>query len=92
MKYTEDDEIKIKAQKKIKEDDRRRKFKELAESRVSKTIHLIRLIGNLSRKSAYKYDQEDITLIKKTIEQELHKALGRFDFDSKDDYKKFTLK
>ena len=89
---TEQEKNIIKAQKKIKEDERREKFKELAESRVRKIIHLIRLIGNLSRKSAYKYDQADITLIKKTIDQELSKAMSRLDFESSDEYKKFKLK
>jgi len=92
MINTEEQKSIIKDQKKIKEDERRKKFKELAEARVSKIIRLIRLIGNLSRKSAYKYDQADITLIKKTIDQELTKALSRFDFESRDEYKKFKLK
>lgn len=93
MTITEDQKKIIKAQRKIREDERREKFKLLAEARVTKIIKLIRLIGNLSRKSAYKYEQADIVLIKKTIDQELNKALSRFDFDSKNaESKTFTLK
>ena len=39
---------------------RKRKFIELAESRVKKTITNLRLIGNLSRKNNYEYTNEDV--------------------------------
>ena len=43
--------------------DKRKKFVELAESRVNRAIKDIRLIGNLSNRSAYEYSEEDIRRI-----------------------------
>ena len=40
--------------------DKREKFIELTEKRVTKTLDSIRLIGNLSDKRYYDYDEKDI--------------------------------
>ena len=59
--------------------DKRTKFVELAESRTNKIINLIRLLGNLSRRSNYSYTKQDIDNIKKAINQELNRTLALFD-------------
>ena len=59
--------------------DKRAKFVELAESRTNKIINLIRLLGNLSRRSNYSYTKEDIDSIKKAITQELNRTIALFD-------------
>ena len=58
--------------------DRRGKFVELAESRVNRAIRDIRLIGNLSNRSAYEYTDEDIKKIFRAIQKEMESAKGRF--------------
>lgn len=67
----------------VTEEEKRNKFKELAEKRVNKTISLIKLIGNLSRKSAYKYDENDIAIMKKAINKELNITWSKFNSGSK---------
>jgi len=58
--------------------DKRAKFVELAESRVTRTIKDIRLIGNLSNRSAYAYDDEDVRKIFRALQRELDSAKARF--------------
>ena len=68
--------------------DKRKKFVELAEARVNKTIKNIRLVGNLSNRSSYMYSKDDINKIFRTLQKELDAAQVRFT-DSKqvrDDY------
>ncbi|MDU8945985.1 hypothetical protein [Ovoidimarina sediminis] len=58
--------------------DKRGKFIELAESRVNRAIKDLRLIGNLSNRSAYEFTDEDIRKIFRTLQRELDTAKGRF--------------
>ncbi len=51
--------------------DKREKFIELATNRVNRAIKDIRLIGNLSNRSAYEYTDEDMKKIAKTLQREL---------------------
>ncbi len=59
-------------------DERKSKFKKLAEKRVNNTLKCIQLIGNLSNKCNYEYSQDDVNAIFKAIKQELHIAESRF--------------
>jgi len=61
--------------------DKREKFVELAEARVTRTIKDIRLIGNLSNKNAYTYTGKDIKLIFRTLQKEIDVAKARFGGD-----------
>jgi transcription elongation GreA/GreB family factor len=56
----------------------RLKFVELAEKRVSKAIKDIRLIGNLSNKSNYIYNDEDVRKIIRALDTEVKKLKQRF--------------
>lgn len=60
------------------ERDRRAKFVKLAESRVNRAIKDIKLIGNLSNRSAYESTDEDIRRIFRALQKELDIAKGRF--------------
>jgi hypothetical protein len=56
----------------------REKFVDLAEKRVNKAIKDIQLIGNLSNRSNYKYEEEDVRAIFTALERELKRARERF--------------
>lgn len=58
--------------------DKRGKFVELAEARVKRAINDLRLIGNLSNRSAYEFDEEDVRKIFKAVQRELDTAKSRF--------------
>ncbi|MEE9453511.1 MAG: hypothetical protein V3V13_03895 [Paracoccaceae bacterium] len=72
--------------------DKRQKFIDLAESRVTKTIKDIRLIGNLSNKSAYSYSDEDVRKIFKALQKEIDASKIRFEGDSGRQDEIFKLK
>ena len=58
--------------------DKRGKFVELANNRVNRTVKDIRLIGNLSNRSAYEYTEDDVRKIAKTLQKELDLMKLRF--------------
>ncbi len=58
--------------------DKRAKFVELAESRVNRAMKDIRLIGNLSNRSAYAYNDDDVRKIFRSLQKELDVAKSRF--------------
>ena len=57
----------------------RKKFVDLAEKRVSKTLKDIKLIGNLSNRSNYSYTKADSDKIYKALKQALDEMKSRFD-------------
>ena len=59
--------------------DRRKKFEDIAVRRVNRVIKEIRLIGNLSNRSAYEYTEEDVRKITKVLQRELDGMKSRFD-------------
>ena len=63
--------------------DKRRKFVELAEARVNRTIRDIRLIGNLANRGSYDYSEEDSKKIFRALQKELDSAKTRFSGDGK---------
>jgi len=58
--------------------DKRGKFIELATNRVNRTVKDIRLIGNLSNRSAYEYTDEDVKKIARALQRELDLMKLRF--------------
>jgi len=56
----------------------RDRFVILAESRTKRAMKDIRLIGNLSNKSNYSYNQEDVFKIFRVLDSELKSAKKRF--------------
>lgn len=69
---------------------KREKFIRLAENRVNKALNDIRLIGNLSNKNNYDYDQADVNKIISTLEQEVRSVKQKFETVQQNN-KKFKL-
>ena len=69
----------------------REKFIELAESRVTKALKAIHLVGNLSNRSNYKYDDSDAQKIIKALEAEIKVVKNRFSTGGSDKERKFKL-
>jgi tRNA A37 methylthiotransferase MiaB len=57
---------------------KRENFVRLAEARVNRALREIRLIGNLSNKSAYQFDDADIRKMFGTLQKALDTTKGRF--------------
>ena len=71
--------------------DKRRKFVELAEARVTKSLKDLQLIGNLSNKSAYEYSDDDVRKVFLALQKGLDEAKGRFKTKSNRDGGEFKL-
>lgn len=69
----------------------REKFVELAEKRVSKALKDIKLIGNLSNKSNYDYEDQDVKKIYSTLKKALEEMKSRFDSKGSSDDEIFKL-
>lgn len=61
---------------------KREKFVELAEKRVTRAIKDLRLIGNLSNKNNYAYTDSDIQKIVYALEQEVKNLKLKFNSDA----------
>ena len=59
-------------------EEKREKFKRLAESRTNKVIDMLGLIGNLSNPSNYEYTARDVNKIFSSIEKALDVQRERF--------------
>jgi arginine repressor len=69
----------------------RERFVRLAESRVTKAIRALRLVGNLSNKNNYSYTAEDAQKITSALERELRDLRRRFDDHGPHDQVRFRL-
>jgi hypothetical protein len=67
------------------------KFRRLAEKRVVRAIRDIRLIGNLSNRSNYKYERSEVDKIFSVLERELKQARTRFESARGEDQIHFRL-
>ena len=72
--------------------DKRQKFVDLAESRVTRLLNEVRLIGNLSNRNNYQYGAEDVARIFAAIEAEIRIARKRFDVATASDERQFKLR
>ncbi|MDH5630395.1 MAG: hypothetical protein OEY96_09615 [Gammaproteobacteria bacterium] len=75
----------------MKESDRE-KFVRLAEKRVNRALKDIKLIGNLSNRSNYKYDDDDVKIIFRTLKNALEEMKKRFDTQEGENKNQFKLK
>lgn len=57
---------------------KREKFLELVEKRMSNALHDIKLVGNLSNRSAYEYTDKDVRQITKALEEAVAELRQRF--------------
>lgn len=71
--------------------DRRERFVELAEKRVNRALKDIQLIGNLSNRSNYEYDEADVRKIHGTLRSALKDMKARFDRRAGDQDPEFKL-
>lgn len=71
---------------------KRENFVRLAEARVNRALREIRLIGNLSNRSAYTYSEADIREIFRAIQREIDSAKVRFGADGSAGESEFRLK
>ena len=73
------------------ENPKRTKFIRLANQRVSRVLFNIRLLGNLSNKIHYSYENEDISKIYQTIRDKLDKTEGLFSYSIEKEKDSFSL-
>jgi len=71
--------------------DKRKKFVELIEARVNRAIKDLKLIGNLSNKNSYYYEDKDVRKIFRVLQKELDLAKGRFTDGGKSGANDFKL-
>ena len=57
---------------------KRDNFIRLAEARVTRAIDSLRVIGNLSNRSNYEYNEEDVKIIINTLQTELTALKAQF--------------
>lgn len=69
----------------------RQKFVDLAQKRVTKALHSIRLIGNLSNRTNYKYDDGDVKKIIGALKKEVNGVQERFSAGATDSEPGFKL-
>lgn len=58
--------------------EKKEKFRELAEKRVSNALKQIQLIGNLANARAYEYEEEEVKKIFKSLKEEISLAESKF--------------
>lgn len=58
--------------------DRRERFATFAKARTDKTLNAFRLLGNLSNRSNYEYNDADVAQIVKALEGELRAPMSKF--------------
>jgi len=71
--------------------DSRQKFVVLAEKRVTRAIRHIRLVGNLSNRSNYKYTDDDARQIYRALREALDEMKARFERRGDERETTFTL-
>lgn len=59
-------------------DEKSRKFRILAEKRVNRALDSIRLVGNLSNRQSYAYDDAQVRKIVKALRDAVGEAEARF--------------
>ena len=68
-------------------ENRKQKFKRLAEKRTIEVLEKLRILGNLSNKSSYEYYYEDINKIFKAIDEQLRIIKSKFKITNKSNFK-----
>ena len=69
----------------------RKKFVELAEKRVNRALKDIKLIGNLSNRSNYSYEEKDAKAIISALNKAVSDIKARFDRKGEDSDTEFKL-
>lgn len=69
----------LKAQMTEKLNEKRKKFRELAENRTNKAIEAIARIGNLSNRQIYEWDEAEVKKIIKALREAVSSVESRFE-------------
>jgi hypothetical protein len=72
-------------------ENKRDRFKRIAETRTNKIIEMIRLLGNCSNRNVYDYSDDEVEKIFKVLENELAEKKKLFHLKDKADKKRFSL-
>ena len=68
--------------------DREARFKRVAAKRTERALDSLRILGNCSNKSTYKYSEEEVSKIFRVLEEQLRITKARFQSQRR---KKFIL-
>jgi len=71
--------------------EKREKFRELAQSRTGKALEAIERIGNLSNRQLYEWEPAQVKKIIKALRDEISKVEMRFEAPNTKRREKFTL-
>jgi len=71
--------------------DPKKNFVRLAEKRVNKTLHEIRLIGNLSNRTNYNYDSDQVAKIIEALEAAVAECKTQFENNGRKEEELFRL-
>lgn len=69
-------------------ENKRERFKKLAEYRTNEVLSRLKILGNCANKSAYEYTEEEINKIFSEIDRKLKETKAKFHINKN---KKFTL-
>ena len=67
--------------------EKKEKFKKLAEYRTNEVLKRLRVLGNCANRSAYNYSKEDINKIFSAIEKALRETRAKFSFPKDKEFK-----
>ena len=66
---------------------RREKFKRLASKRTTNVLNQLRLLGNLSNKANYDYEEADVRKVFRAIDEQLRIVKAKFKGKGKREFK-----
>ena len=71
----------------VTKNDKRERFKRLAVYRTNEVLKRLRVLGNCSNRSAYKYTEEEINKIFSEIERKVKEVKAKFHFPKEQEFK-----
>lgn len=77
----------IQEDKNKNEREREDRFKRIAVKRTERVLESLRVLGNCSNKSAYKYSDEDISKIFRAVEEQLRTTKAKFHYPKKKEFR-----
>jgi len=76
------------ARKTSKNENKRERFKRLAQARTNRVLKTLKILGNCADKSRYEYMKEDVERVFMAVDRRLNKTKARFDLpQDKEEFK-----
>lgn len=76
------------ARKSPKSENKRERFKRLAQGRTNRVIKALKILGNCADRSRYEYLKEDVERVFAAVDRRLNKTKARFDLPTdKEEFK-----